>query len=44
MNTQVEQLNNDGVQFFLGGKFSEAKQKYEEALSLSPNYPTTLNN
>ena len=44
MNTQAEQLNNEGVKYFLGGQFSEAKAKYQEALQLSPEYPTTLNN
>jgi tetratricopeptide (TPR) repeat protein len=44
MNTQAEQLNNEGVKYFLGGKFSDAKAKYQEALQLSPEYPTTLNN
>ncbi len=44
MNAQVEQLNNEGVQFFLGGNFSDAKEKYQKALKLSPKYSTTLNN
>jgi tetratricopeptide (TPR) repeat protein len=44
MNPQAEQLNNEGVKYFLGGNFSDAKAKYEEALQLSPEYSTTLNN
>ena len=44
MNTQVEQLNNEGVRFFLNGNFEEARIKYEEALQISPQYATTLNN
>lgn len=44
MNTQVEQLNNQGVKFFLNGNFKEAKQKYNEALDLLPSYATALNN
>lgn len=44
MEKQVEILNNEGVQFFLQGKFSEAKKKYKQALKISSKYPTTLNN
>lgn len=44
MENQVEQLNNEGVKFFLNGNFSAAKNKYREALEISPEYPTTLNN
>jgi tetratricopeptide (TPR) repeat protein len=44
MNSQAEQLNNEGVQYFLQGVFSKAKEKYFEALDLSPEYTTTLNN
>lgn len=44
MNHQVEQLNNEGVKLFLNGNFDEAKIKYQEALQISPNYTTTLNN
>jgi tetratricopeptide (TPR) repeat protein len=44
MENQVEQLNNEGVKFFLNGNFSAAKTKYREALEISPEYPTTLNN
>ena len=44
MNTNAEQLNNEGVQYFLRGKFSDAKRKYEQALELSPSHTTTLNN
>ncbi len=44
MDTKVEQLNNEGVQHFLKGEFTEAKEKYFEALELSPEYTTTLNN
>lgn len=44
MNTNAEQLNNEGVQYFLRGKFSDAKTKYEQALKLSPSHSTTLNN
>ncbi len=44
MNANAEQLNNEGVQYFLKGKFSDAKRKYEQALELSPSHTTTLNN
>jgi Flp pilus assembly protein TadD len=44
MEKQVEQLNNEGVKLFLNGNFSEAKNKYRQALEISPTYPTTLNN
>ncbi|NQY07838.1 MAG: tetratricopeptide repeat protein [Flavobacteriaceae bacterium] len=44
MNTQIEELNNEGVKFFLAGKFKDAKKKYEEALKMNPEYATTLNN
>lgn len=44
MNKQVEQLNNEGVQFFLNGNLKDAKTKYQEALEISPGHPTTLNN
>ncbi len=44
MEKQVEQLNNEGVKLFLNGNFSAAKTKYREALEISPEYPTTLNN
>jgi len=44
MNANAEQLNNEGVQYFLRGKFSDAKRKYEQALELSPSHTTTLNN
>lgn len=44
MKKQVEQLNNEGAELFLVGKFKEAKLKYKQALNISPNYPTTLNN
>ena len=44
MNKQVEELNNDGVKFFLNGNPKEAKDKYLQALEISPNYATTLNN
>lgn len=40
----MEQLNNEGVELFLNGKFSEAKNKYKKALEILPAYPTTLNN
>ncbi|MBQ4818573.1 tetratricopeptide repeat protein [Aquimarina sp. MMG016] len=44
MSTQVELLNNEGVKHFLKGSFDKAKNKYQEALSISPDYATTLNN
>lgn len=44
MENQIEQLNNEGVKLFLNGNFSAAKNKYREALEISPEYPTTLNN
>jgi len=44
MNHQVEQLNNEGVKFFLDGNFQEAKVRYQKALEISPLYATTLNN
>lgn len=44
MEKQLEILNNEGVQFFLQGKFNEAKKKYRQALKISSTYPTTLNN
>lgn len=44
MKNKVEQLNNEGVKLFLNGNFSDAKNKYREALEISPEYPTTLNN
>ncbi len=44
MENQVEQLNNEGVKLFLNGNFGAAKNKYREALEISPEYPTTLNN
>lgn len=44
MEKQIELLNNEGVQYFLQGKLSEAKKKYRQALEISSNYPTTLNN
>ncbi len=44
MNDIAEKLNNEGVQFFMQGNFSEAKQKYKAALKKEPLYATTLNN
>jgi len=44
MGEQVEQLNNEGVKLFLNGNFGAAKNKYREALEISPEYPATLNN
>ena len=44
MQKQVEQLNNEGVKFFLKGNLKEAKTKYQEALAISPDHATTLNN
>ena len=44
MNNQVEQLNNEGVKYFLKGNFEDARIKYQEALEISPQYATTLNN
>ncbi|MBL4663573.1 MAG: tetratricopeptide repeat protein [Flavobacteriaceae bacterium] len=44
MKKQAEQLNNEGVKLFLGGKFKDAKLKYQQALKIEPNYPTSLNN
>lgn len=44
MKQEVEQLNNQGVKFFLKGEFQNAKSKYGEALKISPNYTTALNN
>jgi len=41
---QVEQLNKEGVNFFLSGNFSEAKKKYLQALDMLPEFPSTLNN
>lgn len=44
MNKELEQLNNEGVRYFLKGNFQEAKTNYQKALELSPGYATTLNN
>lgn len=44
MVNQIEQLNNEGVRYFLSGNLISAKKKYEEALKQQPNYATTLNN
>lgn len=44
MENKIEKLNNEGVKLFLNGNFSAAKNKYREALDISPEYPTTLNN
>lgn len=44
MQNTIEQLNNEGVQYFLRGKFEEAKLRYQEALDMNPSYATTLNN
>lgn len=40
----LEQLNNEGVNYFLNGNMNEAKLKYNEVLTLSPAHATTLNN
>jgi len=44
MEKQVEELNNEGVRFFMNGNLVEAKSKYLEALKISPGHATTLNN
>jgi tetratricopeptide (TPR) repeat protein len=44
MEIKVKELNNEGVELFLNGKLSEAKKKYHEALEISPENTTTLNN
>jgi tetratricopeptide (TPR) repeat protein len=44
MEKKVNELNNEGVELFLNGKVSDAKKKYREALEISPENSTTLNN
>lgn len=44
MTTEIEKLNNEGVNLFLAGHFKKAISKYKEVLKLHPNYATTLNN
>jgi len=44
MMTEIEKLNNEGVQLFLNKHFKEARKKYQEALKLNSKYATTLNN
>ena len=44
MENQAEQLNNEGVSFFLKGDFNKAEEIYWKALEVDPNYAATLNN
>ena len=40
----ITKLNNNGVKYFMSGKFSEAEKEYRKALDLESGHATTLNN